>query len=311
MDLKTFSNFISNIEQLNTRQYKSLKESLKELDDKKRNAINLQKTNQLFCPHCRSKRFIKWGVRHDLQRYKCKECLKTFNPLTSTPLARLKKKGRWLAYSECIKAGLSVRKAAQICKVNKNTTFKWRHRFLSNAKVIKPKSVRGIVEIKEIYFPYSEKGQKKNSKQKDLNKRKKTCVLIVRDRNKNTFDSIIKKLNKNQLRRYISPRLDKDVLLCSDAKPSYISYANENQIRHGKINQHKGIYVVKDIVHLNNTSTYQVRLKTWMFRFRGVVTKYLDSYLAWFRQLDEFNMQISSLEILLRAKSTRPYYHQP
>jgi hypothetical protein len=31
---------------------------------------------------------------------------------------------------------------------------------------------------------------------------------------------------------------------------------------------------------------YDSRLKTWIRRFNGVATKYLDSYLGWFRTLD-------------------------
>lgn len=33
--------------------------------------------------------------------------------------------------------------------------------------------------------------------------------------------------------------------------------------------------------HINNVNAYDSRLKGWMFRFKGVATKYLDSYLGW------------------------------
>ena len=44
------------------------------------------------CPHCGGEHVVRNGVAHDLQRYKCRDCRKTFNALTGTPLARLRMK---------------------------------------------------------------------------------------------------------------------------------------------------------------------------------------------------------------------------
>lgn len=312
MDSKLYNKLLLNIDNLSTDQYKGLKMKVKECDDKKRNALNLQKTNQLVCPHCNSTNFIQWGVRNDLQRYKCKDCKKTFNQLTSTPLARLRKKGRWLEYSRCLKNGKSVRKSAVICGIHKNTAFKWRHRFLENSKQIKPESLRGIVELSEAYFRYSEKGQKKLKIDTQPKKKPKlVCVLVGRDRNNNTLDQIVKKFCSKEISKHFSSKLQKDILLCSDSKSAYVKFTRDNSIRHGKVNISKGINVVKDIVHIYNVNSYHNSLKDWMRRFRGVATKYLDSYLSWYRELDEHNMNISALELLIRAKMLKTYYHQP
>ena len=37
---------------------------------------------------------------------------------------------------------------------------------------------------------------------------------------------------------------------------------------------------VKGIYHIQNVNNYDSRLKSWMRRFNGVATKYLDSYLG-------------------------------
>jgi transposase-like protein len=47
-----------------------------------------------------------------LQRYRCCACGRTFNDLTGTPLARLRLKSKWLAYSHVLLDSISVRKAA-------------------------------------------------------------------------------------------------------------------------------------------------------------------------------------------------------
>src|SRR4051812_25112016 len=49
------------------------------------------------CPHCASRRLHRWGHASDLPRYRCRDCGRTFNGLTSTPLAHLRKKDRWEA----------------------------------------------------------------------------------------------------------------------------------------------------------------------------------------------------------------------
>ena len=41
------------------------------------------------CGHCHSERIGPWGLVSGLQRYKCKECRRTFNALTGTPLEQL------------------------------------------------------------------------------------------------------------------------------------------------------------------------------------------------------------------------------
>jgi hypothetical protein len=44
--------------------------------------------------------------------------------------------------------------------------------------------------------------------------------------------------------------------------------------------------VIAGIYHIQNVNAFDSRLKNWIRRFHGVATKYLDSYLGWFRALD-------------------------
>ena len=113
-------------------------------------------------PHCGSRRIEGWGrERNGLPRSRCLDCQRTFNPLTGTPLARLRKKERWLSFSGALYQSLPVLKAAKACKVNKNTAFKWRHRFLKAQNQSKDQSLTGIAEVDEIFRLESFKGQRK------------------------------------------------------------------------------------------------------------------------------------------------------
>jgi transposase-like protein len=117
--------------------------------------------DDLKCARCGSGRVEGWGrERNGLKRRHCLDCRRTFNALTGTPLARLRKKERWLSFAGTLNESLPVRKAARTCKVNKNTALKWRHRFLKAQNHSKDQSLIGIAEIDEIFLLESFKGQR-------------------------------------------------------------------------------------------------------------------------------------------------------
>src|SRR5690606_39105366 len=91
-------------------------------------------------------------------RYRCCACAKTFNALTGTPLARLRHKSKWLSFVQQRLASLTVRQAARETGVHRNTSFRWRHRFLDGVKDDRPGRLHGITEADETYFLESNKG---------------------------------------------------------------------------------------------------------------------------------------------------------
>jgi transposase-like protein len=87
--------------------------------------------DSLGCPHCDNRDVVRWGHASDLPRYRCKACLRTFNALTKTPLAKLRMKDKWAAQTEAMIDGVSLAQAARRCGVHPTTAFRWRHRFLA------------------------------------------------------------------------------------------------------------------------------------------------------------------------------------
>jgi transposase-like protein len=114
--------------------------------------IEARFATQALCPHCRSTNVGSWGRACGLKRYRCRECRKSFNALTGTPLARLHKRKAWKTYAQAVTESVSVRKAAQRTGVSVPTAFRWRHRFLTLAKDAQAKTVSGIVEADETFF---------------------------------------------------------------------------------------------------------------------------------------------------------------
>ena len=104
------------------------------------------------CPHCQHGQVARWGKSARLQRYRRGACQATFNALTGTLLARLRKKDQWLTCAQQMSEGQSVRKSAAACDVHRNTAFRWRHRFLDLPNSQRATLLSGIAEADETVF---------------------------------------------------------------------------------------------------------------------------------------------------------------
>ena len=163
MNGKGFQALVAQLGDLSSVQREALISALKRrlsLDD----AIELidsQFKAAPCCGHCGSKSVVGWSSQNGLARYRCRDCTRTFNALTGTPLAQLHRRDAWFDYAKAIADGLSLRKAATRCGIALDTSFRWRHRFLKAAPAVKANAVRGIVEADETFIRTSTKGSKK------------------------------------------------------------------------------------------------------------------------------------------------------
>lgn len=250
------------------------------------------------CPHCHSGLINRHGKKGDMQRYRCKNCLKTFTATTHTPLARLRFKGKWVAYLEGMLESKVLRKAALDYHISLRTAFRWRHRFIELPAQMKANWLEGIIEADETFFAYSEKGNKqlkrkahkrgKSSAKRGRSKEDRVPVLTVRDRGKHTFDSILKSTSIKAINEQLTGKIEKDSVFCSDGYKSYIQIAQDNDLVHKRLNLSAGVRVIDKVFHIQNVNAYHSRLKNWINRFHGVATKYLDHYLGWFRLMDTY-----------------------
>jgi transposase-like protein len=313
MKEKKFSQILDQACDFTDRQWKLL-ETVKKDHDHLKSVKNLEEEfPNLQCPHCQSKSIGHWGKRNNLVRYRCKSCKRTFNSLTGTPLARLRKKELWEDYSNGLLQHESLQKVATRLGITKPTAFKWRHRFLQNIKSIKPTMLNGIVEADETYILKSLKGCRLGIYRKPRKRGGKatkpglsdeqSCVFVSRDRNGNTTDQIFENFSAEQLEIHYKPLLAKDAVLYTDSKSSYFKFADSNNLSHQAINLSKGERVRDKVIHVQNVNAYHSRLKSWISDFKGISTKYLESYLGWFRLLDEPNIILTNYLILRRARA--------
>lgn len=311
MDASHWQQFLKQLPQLSKRQRLVSSKVLR--DDASQDAgialIEQSAQTHLHCPACHSMHFHRHGHANGLQRYRCVPCGKTFNALSGTPLAHLRHKVRWLAYAGCMLNSFSVRKAAEQVGIHRNTSFRWRHRFLTLARTDRPHCLHGIAEADEIYVLESQKGSRhltRPARRRGGNARQRgisndhICILVARDRTGQTVDFVTGpgQLTKARLHSCLPPIIDRDILLVSDGHPAYPVFAREAGILHRAVNLRAGIRV-RGTIHVQNVNAYHSRLRQWLRPFHGVATRYLPNYLGWRWILDA--RRILSPESLLRA----------
>ncbi len=248
------------------------------------------------CPHCGGSRCHRCGQANGLQRYRCVGCRHSFNALTGTPLARLRLRDKWLPYLQCLIESRTVRAAAKRVAVAKSTSFRWRHRFIAAVRQERRPRLSGIVEADETYLLESQKG----SRHLDRPARKRggkaarrgisrelDCILIARDRNRNTCDFVTGRgpVTARQLVTHLLPVLANDVLLVSDSARAYQVFAKQTGITHETVNIQAGVRA-RGAVHIQGVNGWHSRFKTWLRRFNGVASRYLGNYTGWQRVLD-------------------------
>jgi transposase-like protein len=306
-----FMQLITALRGLDHHQRKRLGAALKQSSDEA-NVLDLIEgcfEGKSACPHCASAELYRNGKVSGLQRYYCRQCHKTFNGLTGTPLARLRDKPKWLGYLAAMAQSLTVRQSAADTGVHRNTSFRWRHRFLSWISQDRPAMLRGITEADETYVLESNKGQRKlgreprkrgGSATKPGISDEQICVLVARDRAGQTLDFVAGNgpLTKARLTAALKPALAADALLVSDGNPTYTAFCEAEGFSHEAVNLSQG-QRVNGAYHVQNVNAYHSRFKLWLVRFHGVATHYLPNYLGWRRAFEQ-HRQIAP-ETLLNA----------
>ena len=112
------------------------------------------------CPHCGGAKIVRHGRdRAGRQRFRClktddsKGCGRTFNALSGTAFARMRKPELWMRYAaELVGASLTKIVDDVGLPINRHTAWRWRHRLLAALEPPKPERLDGIVEVDETFF---------------------------------------------------------------------------------------------------------------------------------------------------------------
>lgn len=268
--------------------------------------IEARRSDGRFCPKCGSPEVGRWGAPKGLQRWRCKDCGRTFNDASGTPLARMRHRDRLFAAVGDMLSDTprSCRKLADALGINKMTALTWRHRVLDTLKDFGDASLAGTVEADETFFRESRKGsrewvnhakgiapppprprwvdylRKKIPLPRGLSRWQRP-VLVLRDRHGQTRAQHLPELRYEHFETALDAALAPDAMLFSDSAAVYRRYSVNRGRFLEQINARRGILVRNGVIHIQNANSFHARLKEFMKPFRGPASKNLSAYVGW------------------------------
>ena len=269
------------------------------------------------CPHCAGREIVGWGRSHGLLRFRCKSCGRSFNALTKTPMAHLRKKDRWLDCARAMIEGKSLAKTAALCGVHPTTAFRWRHRFLRAPASDKPRSLKRDRRSGRDLRPRIVQGPLVRSAKKGAQAGRKgeACRPLsgqhshpCRPRPERRD---LRRGSASGRRRFGQGRPRRHC----DARQSPHRRRRQGDRRFRPPGRHplpcraspgKPTPEAPHL-HINNVNAYHSRLKQWLSRFNGVATKNLPNYLGWRRALEAWGDQLAPQTWIKGAVGDGPY----
>lgn len=223
------------------------------------------------CPHCKSNYFVKHGFYKEIQRYRCKNCGRTFS-LTTDFIWKYSKKEpeKWAAFVELTLEKKTLRYCKAALGINLATAFYWRHKILQSLTTYIPEELHGNVYIAKSMMRENFKGCR------NITTLERKPIWVVGARG--SADSI---LAVPVCKSLWSMKSFNDKVYSKINKESYIVAYGDRYLsivarKHnfGKVRKRQG-----DEVSIKGFSR---NMFMWFRKFRGIATKYLNSYLCWF-----------------------------
>jgi transposase-like protein len=279
--------------------------------------VGRQRIAAAGCPHCGGDDVCSWGSANGKPRYRCGNCRKTFNALTGTPLAGLHYPDRWADQAQALIAGETLAKAAERCRIDPTTAYRWRHRFLAALQADKPKQLSGIVEADETFVLESYKGKRGGLGRKSRSRGGKASkrglseeqipVIVARDRSGATFDAILPHMDAASIAAAFGGVISRSAELCCDGGAGITAFARRACARVHILPAPGGPIPDAPQFHINNVNAYHGRLKEWLRRFHGVATSNLENYLSWRRTIEALRKSNTPDAWIMAAAGLGPY----
>lgn len=323
METKAFTRLVSRVERgLTADQHLTLRAQLDRLESARVTEIAIgararEVARSRACPRCGTGGATKHG--HDRlgrQRFRCRQaaggCGRTFNALTATPFARMRKPEKWHAFAKALSGGfVSVdRLAAQGLGLARLTIWRWRNRLLEAQARRQAATLRGVIEADETYFRTSYKGSRgwvRGHPPEDRPpryrggpalrrglSREQVAVLTAIDSGDNLIETRIAGLA--EVGPLLKGRIAPGSVVCSDGTRTYVWVALDAGCEHRRIwpplrgsraRRRRGDRPrTRGRLGLGRVNAQHERVKSFVNRqARGASTANLPIYLGWNRAL--------------------------
>ena len=270
------------------------------------------------CPHCGGAKIVRHGRDGGgRQRFRCLKtdggngCGKTFNALSGTAFARMRKPELWSGYARHLASGTSLSKIVDCADmaISRFTAWRWRHRLLAPLAAAKPERLGGVVEADETFFLRSFKGHRGWKRGQAPENRppryrgsgallpglssQHVPVLTGIDRDGRCIDTRMERRSTDQIVAALGGAVAPESVLCTDGLSAYATLATAVGADHRVFDPPEDDWLKKAMGHpprqkgalgLGRVNGHHERMKTLINRvLRGVSTKYLPDYLAMLR----------------------------
>lgn len=263
------------------------------------------------CPCCHSNQTVKNGKsRSANQRYKCKQCQKTFSVSSNTLSSNITQDtGVWMQFIKALLQGTTVKDTATLCGISRPTVIDWRLRVFDALEYLSETiKLSGLVFADDTRVNYNFKGNhgshfaapRKSRTRGNQNTTKnfqknQICVLCAIDGFGNSFSKCIG-FGKPSGKRLVDGfsgklQVDEKTVLVSDGDSAYGTVVKKYNIpewakRTTNKKGNKRVPAVIDDIHIQTVNGYHSRLKDYLAPLHGVTSRYLPGYLLVFDYIE-------------------------
>lgn len=279
------------------------------------------------CPYCGCIYFIKYGKYKGIQRYQCKNknCKKTFSNTTRSLWKNLKHKPeKWIHFVELMCEERTLKQCSLILEITITTAFYWRHKILHAIEnYYKPESFKESVAVTDYYIPKCYKGSRNKNYTENQKKENKinrmfgfvpndVSILVavendelpgisvksdVKDLHEIFENDVLSKVENGcyvHLYNFYGDRVEKQTMEYNKNLPKHIQKKFRFKIKNNWI----GMPHIKDSFQVSDTiKNYTARVNSWMCRFRGIATKYIQHYCSFFSLINNSMNILGGMDI--------------
>jgi len=255
-------------------------------------SINWRENSEMkSCPDCNNTNLIKWGKYRGQQRYKCKSCGHIHTSNSFTLNYGIRKIAEFESFGHRMFEGnyesLSV--LSQDLKINRNTAFNWRHKYLSAIRATPSENqYSGTVEMDDVWFGLDEKGRETSDKVRPPigvgDNDMQVKLLCCYERESNEFNAFVVRsgrLTQDDIERTVGNKFMQGSKIYSDKHQSIKAFTEKHSIAHLTFSAEK--HAKDKVIHVQNINNYASEMNgVFLRKMKGVATKYLQNYANWF-----------------------------
>jgi len=278
------------------------------------------------CPKCGKSHYILNGKKKDVQYFLCKNCGKSFNEFTGTTIAYIKKKEKLQDYFLLMLSGSGIKACSETIKICNQTSFDWRHKIIASLREYVPEEYKGITEMIDLSAPFSRKGQ--GAKTKKIGQKGKITdpasnlkaetikkggyiplsLVAIGDRNYHFEITIVQQgpLSEEELKKQLKQKLNKTKKLCLSDHPILRQFAGKRKISYFISKKDQKVKGCNKYYHTDTIDSTYIKLFSFMDRFQGVSSSYLQNYLYWYMISYQIKYRIDPSSALIEKSISIP-----